>query len=93
MQLHVLSDDSALKSPFPNRTRKEYDVYFNGILGREYIFTQPSTVEGEEREARVYYEGRSYLLRFAYADDTYRYLIDRIIASFNITPETFYPSP
>jgi hypothetical protein len=93
MQLQVLSDDSAPRSPFPNLTRKEYDVYFNGIPGREYIFTQPSTVEGEEREAQVYYEGRSYLLRFAYADDTYRYLIDRIIASFNITPETFYPSP
>jgi hypothetical protein len=92
MQLHVMDDDSANYPPFPNRIREQYDVMYNGIQGTEYIFTQPSTVEGEERQLQMYYEGRSYMLGFAYANDTYRDVIDRIISSFNITPETFYPT-
>ena len=91
LHLQVIEDNSAIQNPnWPNQ--RQYGVHFNGIQGTEYVFTQPSTVEGEEREARVYYEGKSYLLRFAYANDTYRDVIDRIIASFNITPETFYPT-
>ncbi len=91
LHVQVIDDDFAIQDPnWPNQL--QYGVYFNGIQGTEYVFTQPSTVEGEEREARVYYEGKSYLLRFAYANDTYRDVIDRIIASFNITPETFYPT-
>ena len=92
MQLHVMDDDSANYPPFPNRIREQYDVMYNGIQGTEYIFTQPSTVEGEERQLQMYYEGKSYMLGFAYANDTYRGVIDRIVASFNITPETFYPT-
>jgi hypothetical protein len=92
MQLHVMEDDSANNPPFPNRIRGKYDVMYNGIEGTEYIFTQPSTVEGEERQLQMYYEGKSYMLGFAYANDTYRDVIDRIITSFNITPETFYPT-
>jgi hypothetical protein len=65
---------------------------YNGIQGTEYIFTQPSTVQGEERQLQMYYEGKSYMLGFSYANDTYLDVIDRIITSFNITPETFYPT-
>ena len=92
MQLHVMDDDSANYPPFPNRIRGKYDVMYSGIQGTEYIFTQPSTVEGEERQLQMYYEGKSYMLGFAYANDTYRDVIDRIITSFNIAPETFYPT-
>jgi hypothetical protein len=92
MQLHVMDDDSANYPPFPNRIREQYDVMYNGIQGTEYTFTQPSTVEGEEQQLQMYYEGKSYMLGFAYANDTYRDVIDRIITSFNITPETFYPT-
>ena len=90
MQLQVMDDDSANNPPFPNLIRGQYDVMYNGIQGTEYIFTQPSTVEGEERQLQMYFEGKSYMLGFAYANDTYRDVIDRIITSFNITPETFY---
>ena len=92
MQLHVMDDDSANYPPFPNRIREQYDVMYNGIQGIEYTFTQPSTVEGEEQQLQMYYEGKSYMLGFVYANDAYRDVIDLIIASFNITPETFYPT-
>jgi len=92
MNLHVMDDDSANYPPFPNRIREQYDLMYNGIPGTEYFFTQPSTVEGEEWQLQMYYQGKSYMLGFAYANDTYRDVIDRIITSFNITPETFYPT-
>ena len=92
MRLHVMDNDSANYSPFPNRIREKHDVMYNGIPGTEYFFTQPSTMEGEERQLQMYYEGKSYMLGFAYPNDTYRDVIDRIITSFNITPETFYPT-
>ena len=92
MQLHVMDDDSANNPPFPNLIRGQYDVMYNGIQGTEYIFTQPSTVEGEERQLQMYFEGKSYMLGFAYANDTYRDVIDHIITNFNITSETFYPT-
>jgi len=92
MRLHVMDDDSANYSPFPNRIKEQYDVMYSGIEGTEYFFTQPSTVEGEERQLQMYYGGRSYMLGFSYANDSYRDVIERIIASFNITPEAFYPA-
>lgn len=91
IQVLVLSDDSALQSPFPDLTRLEYDIMYSGISGREYFYIQPSTVEGEERQLRFFHEGRSYILRFAYAENADRMMIDRILLSFNITPETFFP--
>lgn len=93
MRLNVMDDDSANYPPFPNRIREQYDVMYSGIQGTEYIFTQPSTVEGEELQLQMYYDGKSYLLGFAYANDTYREMIDWIIVNFNITPDTFYPTP
>jgi hypothetical protein len=71
---------------------QQYEVYFNGIPGTVDIFTEPSTAEGEIRQVHIYHEGKTYLLRFYYADDADRDTIDHIIASFNITRETFYPS-
>lgn len=92
LHVQVIEDSSAAQIPkWPNQ--QQYDVYFNGIPGTVFIYVEPSTVEGELQTAQVYYEGISYLLRFGYADDADRDTIDRIISNFNITPETFYPSP
>jgi len=71
---------------------QQYEVYFDGILGTVSIFTEPSTAEGEIRSVHIYHEGKTYILRFGYADDADRETIDRIIASFNLTSLTFYPS-
>ena len=90
MHIQVLGDDTESYEPYPGLVKSQYDVYFNGIVGTEYVFVEPSTTEGELRSVRVAYDGKSYLLRFGYADDAYRDDIDRIIASLQITPETFY---
>ncbi|MBW2567526.1 MAG: hypothetical protein JRE24_11795 [Deltaproteobacteria bacterium] len=84
----VIEDDTAVLINWPNQ--RQYGVYFNGIEGTVYVYVEPSTAEGEIRTVIAYYEGKSYLLRFGYADDADRDTIDRIISSFNITPETFY---
>jgi hypothetical protein len=90
LHVQVIEDDSA--GPITDWSNQwQYVVYFNGIEGTVYVYVEPSTAEGEIRTARVIYEGKSYLLRFGYADDADRDTIDRIISSFNITPETFYP--
>jgi hypothetical protein len=90
LHLQVLQDDIELQMQWPNQ--REYRVYFNGIEGTVYIYREPSTTEGEIRTASVSYEGKIYLLRFGYAEDADLATIDRIISSFNITPETFRPS-
>jgi hypothetical protein len=85
MNLVVLEDDSARYKPNMASISMQYSVYFNGIEGTEYIFTEPSTAEGELREARIFYDGKSYILRFGYADDVYRDAIDRIIGSLQLS--------
>lgn len=72
---------------------QEYQVYFDGIIGTVYTFTEPSTAEGEIRTVLVYHEGKTYLFRFGYADDADTDSIDQIIASFNLNSEFFFPSP
>jgi hypothetical protein len=92
LHIQVIDDDSLQFNPgWPDQ--EEYIVYFNGIQGTVYIYREPSTVEGEIRSVAVTYEGRSYLLRFGYAENADLDTIDRIISNFNITPETFYPIP
>jgi len=91
LHVQVIEGDIEYQIRWPDL--KQYDVYFDGIPGTVYIFTEPSTVEGEIRTVHVDHEGKNYLLRFAYADDADRDTIDRIIASFNLSRETFYPSP
>lgn len=88
LHVQVIEDDTAVQINWPNQ--RQYGVYFNGIEGTVYVYVEPSTAEGEIRTVIAYYEGKSYLLRFGYADDADRDTIDRIISSFNITPETFY---
>ena len=90
LHVQVIEDDIEYEIRWPDL--QQYDVYFDGILGTVSIFTEPSTAEGEIRSVHIYHEGKTYILRFGYADDADRYTIDRIIASFNLTRETFYPS-
>ena len=71
---------------------QQYDVYFDGIIGTVSIFTEPSTAEGEIRSVHIVHEGKTFILRFSYADGADRDTVDQIIASFNITSENFYPS-
>lgn len=92
LQLQVYDDSGAALVPqWPDQ--QQYEIYFNGIPGTVYVYVEPSTVEGEIRSLIVQHEGKSYLLRFGYADGADRDTIDRIISSFNITPESFYSSP
>lgn len=92
LHIQVIDDDSIQFNPgWPDQ--QEYVVYFNGIEGTVYVFREPSTVEGEIRSVSVTYEGKSYLLRFGYAQDADLDTIDRMIANFNITPEMFYRTP
>jgi hypothetical protein len=92
LHIQVIDDDSLQFNPgWPDQ--RQYGVYFNGILGSVYVFREPSTAEGELQSVSVTHEGRSYLLRFGYAEDADLYTIDRIISNFIITPEEFYPTP
>lgn len=89
LHMQVIGDDSAEQFlDWPDQ--QEYVVYFDGVQGTVHIYVEPSTAEGELRTVRVYYEGKSYFLRFAYADDADREVIDQIISSFRVTPESFY---
>jgi hypothetical protein len=90
LHVQVIEDDSA--GPITDWSNQwQYVVYFNGIEGTVYVYKEPSTAEGELRTVKLIYEGKTYILRFGYADDADLETIDRIISSFNITPETFYP--
>jgi hypothetical protein len=84
MSLVVLKDDSATLEPPMASIKDRRTVYFNGVEGTEYTFVEPSTAEGTLREVRVYHAGRSYLLRFGFADGAYQDAIDRIIRSLSL---------
>ena len=90
LHVQVIDDDTVYEIGW--RDVQQYDVYFDGILGTVSIFTEPSTAEGEIRSVHIYHEGKTYILRFAYADDADRDTIDYIISNFNLRRENFYPS-
>jgi hypothetical protein len=90
LHVQVIDDEIEYEIRWPDL--HQYNVYFDGILGTVSIFTEPSTAEGEIRSVHIYHEGKTYILRFGYANDADRETIDRIIASFNLTSLTFYPS-
>jgi hypothetical protein len=56
----------------------------NGIAGDDYIFTEPSTMEGEIREVRYYHDGLSYLVRINYAENVDKAKISWMIRNFQI---------
>jgi hypothetical protein len=58
---------------------------YNGIEMTDYLFVEPSTVEGEIRELRFYHNGNSYSLRFSYAPGTDQGQIEWIIINLQIS--------
>lgn len=87
MNLVVLEDSSALSEPVMASILDQYDVYANGISGTAYVFTEPSTAEGQLRELRFFHQGRSYLLRFAYPQGADQEVLDFIARSLYIPYE------
>lgn len=90
MTLIVFGGDEDIGVPYKERIESQYSVYFNGIEGTEYIFTEPSTAEGKLMEVRIQHDGKNYILRFGYSSNADTDAIDRIIANIQLTPETFY---
>jgi hypothetical protein len=84
MGFTVVEDETPLGEPFPDLITQRRTVYFNGIEGTDYIFKEPSTAEGELRQVHISHNGKNYVLRFGYADDTYRDAIERIIANLTL---------
>ena len=84
MNLVILEDDSAKFEPNMALIEREYYFYLSGFEGTDYVFVEPRTAEGKLREVRFYYDGKSYLMMFGYADEAYRDEIDQIIRSFQI---------
>lgn len=86
MSVVVLEDDSAKNEPVMAQNLRSNPLMISGIEGMDYVFKEPSTVEGEIRELRYYYNDLSYLIRFSYAEDADQSLIDWLIRNFQITP-------
>ncbi|MCJ7717884.1 MAG: hypothetical protein MUO54_15385 [Anaerolineales bacterium] len=85
MNFVVLEDDSALSEPNMALIHNKNDIMLAGFEGTDYTFVEPSTVEGELREIRFYYDGKSYLLRFGYSSDVDKEQIDWMIRNLEIT--------
>jgi hypothetical protein len=82
----VLEDDSAKNEPVMAQIQSSNPIMISGIAGMDYTFLEPSTVEGEIRELRYYYNGLSYLVRFSYAENADLMEIDWLVRNFQITP-------
>jgi hypothetical protein len=86
MNFVILDDDSALTEPvMAAGIKNSYRVMYNGIEMTDYLFVEPSTVEGEIRELRFYHNGNSYSLRFSYAPGTDQGQIEWIIINLQIS--------
>jgi hypothetical protein len=86
LSIAILEDDSALSDPAMAQISSKSPFMIAGIAGNEYIFTEPSTMEGEIQEVRYYHNGLSYLVRFSYAEDADRQQIDWLIRNILIAP-------
>ena len=82
----VLEDDSAKNEPVMAEVLRSNPLMIAGIQGMDYVFLEPSTIEGEIRELRYYHNDLSYLIRFSYAVDADLSQIDWLIRNFQITP-------
>jgi len=82
----IMDDDSALIDPALGRIKiKRTDqVMYNGIEMVDTVFTGLSTVEGEHREIRYFYNGLSYFLEFSYAEGVDQSQIEWIIRYIEI---------
>jgi hypothetical protein len=84
MQFYVLDDNSGLRTREGVEIISSYTQYFDGIEGIVETFIEPSTAEGQLREARIFYEGKSYFLRFSYSETVDDFILNRIINSLKL---------
>jgi len=85
LNIAVLEDDSALMEPNMAQVISRTPIMISGISGQDFVFTEPSTADGQIREVRYYNNGLSYLLRFSYALDADQEQIDWLIRNFQIS--------
>lgn len=86
LNVAVLEDDSGMREPNMAQVINQAQIMISGIAGNDYVFTEPSTVEGQIREVRYFHNGLSYLVRFSYAVDADQEQIDWLIRNFQIAP-------
>jgi hypothetical protein len=86
LNVAVLEDDSAMREPNMAQVINQNQIMTAGIAGNDYVFTEPSTVEGQIREARYFHNGLSYLVRFSFAQNADQEQIDWMIRNFLIAP-------
>lgn len=84
LYISVLDNDSAHSGPIQAQITSQVPIMVNGIAGDDYIFTEPSTMEGEIREVRYYHDGLSYLVRINYAENVDKAKISWMIRNFQI---------
>ena len=86
MNFVIMDDDSALIDPAMGRIKikSSNQVMYNGIEMVDTIFDGLSTVEGEHRELRFFYNGLSYSLTFSYAEGVDQNQIEWIIRNIEI---------
>lgn len=82
--LAILEDDTALMEPVMAEIIRVTPVMYSGVEMTDYVFREPSTLEGEIRELRFLHNGLSYLLRFSYAQDADQDLIEWIIINLQL---------
>jgi hypothetical protein len=85
LNIAVLEDDSALLEPNMAQVISRTPIMISGISGQDFIFTEPSTADGQIREVRYFNNGLSYLVRFSYALDADQEQIDWLIRNFQIS--------
>ena len=87
MNLVIMNDDSALTTgPVMDAgIKSSYQVMYNGIEMMDYVFVEPSTVEGEHRQLRFLHNGLSYSLTFSYAPGTDQNQIEWIIRNLEFS--------
>jgi hypothetical protein len=84
LNVAVLEDDSALREPAMAQVISQTPIMISGIEGNDYVFSEPSTAAGEIREIRYFHNGLSYLVRFSYAQNADRELIDWLVRNYQI---------
>ncbi len=86
INLVILEGEEVMMEPVMAEVIRTSEIMLAGIPMSDYVFREPSTVEGEIRELRFSHNGDSYQLRFSYATDADRLLIDWILLNLQLQP-------
>lgn len=87
MNLVIQEGDSASMEPVMAEVIRSDQIMISGIEISDYVFVEPSTMEGEIRELRFFHDGLSYHLRFNYASDVDQDLISWIILNLELNQD------